>query len=660
MDFKEKERLESFVTGYFAHYPIEEIKSINRLSPEMEATLASLSPLVAAHIETLIQKFYGFVLNNKRARTYFASEEQIKTLQNINRRSFVRTFTPPFDQTYFAYRLKVGFVHYAIDLSPELYVGAIGVLESALADVWEASIPDPEQRALAREATSRMLKIELQLTLDTYFTLGRQDVDTARRKAQEVLDHLNEGFLTLTPDLNITIASRSCSKLFGTDVSGLNIAKIPGISEENAQFLASGIEQYFENFMPLDINISLLPRRIRSIHERILELRYTPILDAKEQPIKLVITVQDATDAIAKTERLESENQLNKALMHILRHKDAFISFLSDTRQDLEQLSCSSEEAVAKRLLHTLKGNSAAFGLGGLAHLVHETESKADVEIAKHGLPSFCQAAAREIGESLDAFLKYEGAVLGLETGVVQSKEFTINEAELEQLGSLAASLQSKGERVWLENFIKGLKLRSAHSFTSTFPSLVSRLGEKLGKKVELKVEGGETKVDPEAFTPIFKQLVHAIRNAVDHGIELPEERLEAGKHETAQIKISVVATAAGDIELVVLDDGRGINKDRLLAKAREKNLVSDSWLKAALPADVFALIFADGLSTAATISDTSGRGVGMSALKAEVEAVGGEIDVWSEQGQYTRLRIRVKAGEKGNSNGRRPASKIA
>lgn len=646
MDKLAQERLEAFVGSYFSQYPVSEIKSINRLTPDMEATLAKLGPLVQKNIEVLIKKFYGFVLNNQRARSYFRNESQIMTLQNINRKSFVRTFTPPFDQTYFAYRLKVGFVHYAIDLSPELYVGAIGVLESALADVWEASFQDATDRDRAREATSRMLKIELQLTLDTYFSLGRQDVEEARKKAQEVLDHLNEGFLTVTPDRCITVASLSCTKLFGRDVVGMNVQDLPGIPHDQASFLSSGIDQYFENFMPMDVNLSLLPQRIRSRGGRLLEFRYTPMLDDKDQPLKLVLTVQDATESVAKTERLEQENQLNKALIHILRHKEAFISFLRDSRQDIEQLSLSSDEATSKRLLHTLKGNSAAFGLSALASLVHEKESKADDLIAAEGVHYFARSAALELSQWLERFLKEEGSILELEEGSLHRKEFKLSEDDVREIEDLASQISDAKQRTKFEGYIKNLHLRAAQTFTSTFPSLVSRLSEKLGKKVEFKVEGGETKVNPDAFAPVFKQLVHAIRNAIDHGVESPEERLDAGKPETGLIKIRISASVRGEVELVVEDDGRGINTDRLLAKAREKNIVSETWVQGASPEEIFHLIFADGLSTAVTVSDTSGRGVGMSALKAEIEALGGLISVDSERGRYTRITIRLKEQE--------------
>lgn len=631
-------RLEDFIARYFNEHPVDEIKSINRITPDIEATLSSLAPLVARNIDSVIEKFYAFVLGNPRSLGHFSGPEQIRKLQGINRKSFVKIFSPPFDEQYFAYRLRVGYMHYVIDLSPELYVGAIGVLESALGEVWDQMLSDPEKVVAAREATSRMLKTELQLTLDTYFTLGRQDVESARRRSQEVLDNLNEGFLTIKSDLLVEVASKSCHGFFGDQPEGRSIREIPGIAPEQASFFASGIEQYFENFMPLDVNISLLPKRIQSSLGRLLEFRYTPIVDNQEQPIKLVVTVQDVTEAVQKALQLEQETQLNRSLIHILRHKDAFAGFLDDTFSDLNQLASCNDEAVGKRILHTLKGNSAAFGLLGLTKLVHGIETGAEEKLQRDQCSIFFSKASDEIKGWVVDFLDNDGAVLEMTLQAGGRSGYQLSAQDFSTLQTIAAKMQPPPLKKSLDEILSSIQLLPMQAFTSTYENVVKRLAEKLGKHAKLDVQGAHLRIDPKRFAPIFKQLVHAIRNALDHGIEIPEEREMQGKSEVATIRVSLSEGANGSTTLVLEDDGRGIDTQKLAGKAVERGLIAESWLKAAPRSEVLKLIFADGLSTADQITDTSGRGVGMSALKAEVEAQGGSLDIWSEKGQGTKI----------------------
>ncbi|MEV4346195.1 chemotaxis protein CheA [Actinoplanes sp. NPDC049596] len=175
----------------------------------------------------------------------------------------------------------------------------------------------------------------------------------------------------------------------------------------------------------------------------------------------------------------------------------------------------------------------------------------------------------------------------------------------------------------------------------SRFPRLVRDLSRRLGKNIELVMEGEDTMADKDVIEALGDPLVHLVRNSLDHGIELPDERTAAGK--PAQARITLSAVADGDAVVVeIADDGRGINPMKVKRKAYEKGLISEEELEAMGDAEAVELVFRAGFSTADQVSDLSGRGVGMDAVRASVEKLGGTVTMKSEfgTGSVTRLRL--------------------
>jgi two-component system chemotaxis sensor kinase CheA len=163
-------------------------------------------------------------------------------------------------------------------------------------------------------------------------------------------------------------------------------------------------------------------------------------------------------------------------------------------------------------------------------------------------------------------------------------------------------------------------------------------LAGKLGKKLELHTIGEDTELDKGLIEKITDPLTHLVRNAADHGIELPHERLAAGKSETGTVTLAA-AHQGGSIVIEVRDDGRGLNRAKLLRKATERGLqVSESMSDQ----EVYGLIFEPGFSTAAEVTDVSGRGVGMDVVKRNITALGGSVEIDSTEGQGMRVSVRL------------------
>nr|WP_180318638.1 chemotaxis protein CheW [Delftia acidovorans] len=189
-----------------------------------------------------------------------------------------------------------------------------------------------------------------------------------------------------------------------------------------------------------------------------------------------------------------------------------------------------------------------------------------------------------------------------------------------------------------LQESVMSIRMIPMSTVFSRFPRMLRDLAGKLGKKIDLITLGEATELDKGLVEKITDPLTHLVRNSVDHGIEMPEDRLAAGKSEHGTLTLAA-SHQGGSIVIEVRDDGRGMNRERILQKARERGMdVSDN-----MPdQEVWQLIFAPGFSTADVVTDVSGRGVGMDVVKRNIAALGGSVEIESTQGKGMRVAVRL------------------
>lgn len=187
-----------------------------------------------------------------------------------------------------------------------------------------------------------------------------------------------------------------------------------------------------------------------------------------------------------------------------------------------------------------------------------------------------------------------------------------------------------------LQESVMSIRMMPMEYVFSRFPRLVRDLASKLGKEVELTLLGSSTELDKSLIERIIDPLTHLVRNSLDHGIESPEKRVANGKSAVGNLTLSA-EHQGGNICIEVIDDGAGLNRERILAKALSSGLpVSD----AMSDEEVGMLIFAPGFSTAEQVTDVSGRGVGMDVVKRNIQEMGGHVEIASKQGKGTTIRI--------------------
>jgi two-component system chemotaxis sensor kinase CheA len=189
-----------------------------------------------------------------------------------------------------------------------------------------------------------------------------------------------------------------------------------------------------------------------------------------------------------------------------------------------------------------------------------------------------------------------------------------------------------------LQESVMSVRMTPVSAVFNRCPRLVRDLAGKLGKRIQVVMEGETTELDKGLIEKISDPLTHLVRNSVDHGIESPEKRAAAGKPELGTLTLRA-AHQGGNIVIEVCDDGAGLSRDKILAKARERGLATSDSMS---DSDVWQLIFEAGFSTADVVTDVSGRGVGMDVVKRNIHALGGRVEIDSTLGIGTRMSIRL------------------
>lgn len=209
---------------------------------------------------------------------------------------------------------------------------------------------------------------------------------------------------------------------------------------------------------------------------------------------------------------------------------------------------------------------------------------------------------------------------------------FDLYSESIQKLNRISSSLQ--------EN-VMNMRMVPIQMVFSRFPRLIRDLADKLGKNVDLIIEGVETEIDKGMVDDIFDPLIHILRNSVDHGIEMPAQRAALGKPEVSNI-ILKAAHEGDSIVIEVADDGKGIDVEEIKKKAVQSGILNLESAEQMSQKEILGLIFLPGFSTAETVSDLSGRGVGMDVVKKKIEEIGGSVGIMTVKGKSTKIIIRL------------------
>jgi two-component system chemotaxis sensor kinase CheA len=505
------------------------------------------------------------------------------------------------------------------------------------------------------ETLAAKYKAELQKTEEYARSLEKMvEARTAElRKVNQtlnaILDSLGQGFFTFNKDGQCgEVFTKACKEILEKLPKGLKAEAALGVPASEASTFHKWTEQLFKEPLPFDDLKSLGPSTYPHSESRHVVLEYYPIRQANE--ISDVVVV--ATDKTAEREAqlaLEEERQYAGMVVKYLKNKDQFNQFLGSVRTERQHLmdlavSPLNEAQIAEsfRILHTIEGEAGTFSVRELRtasrasqQVLEPFRNGAKMETWDHEL---YLKSLREFGAAFEKFLEDNKSIIELKTGsqsrTVEVPTDTLSGffAELQKIPA-AAALVHQGQDLFLKEPI-GTRFKY-------FDGLIQSVAEKLDKKIKpLVIEGGDLRIFPEPYQPIFSALVHAFRNAVDHGLEGPDDRQWGGKDPAGQITVRVRGEDKGGIHIEIQDDGRGIDpaviREKLAAKFPNEDFAKMS------DQDIVQRVCMPGFSSRDEVGEFSGRGVGLDALREEVVKTGGTLFVESKVGQGTCIKMYI------------------
>lgn len=441
------------------------------------------------------------------------------------------------------------------------------------------------------------------------------------RDMRLVLDNVDQGFLTLSLD-GVMASERSAvvGSWFGDATSGQTFwSYLTATSTDFALGFELGWEQLIADVLPFEVALEQLPARLTA-GSSTYAFRYLPFLK-DERLDGVLVVVADITDRLQR-EREEAElTELMQAFRRLMLDRTGFVAFSNEASGMVESILLSDEDTPALRTtLHTLKGNAAQMGLSVIARMCHTLE---DELAAGDGMKPESRSA---LGERWKALSEHIAQLIG--DG--QKRSFEVSRADY---AALVGQLSKDGHTRALSDVL-AWQLEPASLPLGRLAEQARLLAKRLGKgELDVDVQAGGVRLDPETYTPFFSDLVHVVRNAVDHGIERPEERAAAGKPPRGKMSFRVLPRG-NQLSIEISDDGRGIDWDVIDKQGAALGLPTRT------SAERLAVLCQQGVTTRSEVSMTSGRGVGMSAIKQRVDALRGRLEVESERGKGTKWTV--------------------
>ena len=394
-------------------------------------------------------------------------------------------------------------------------------------------------------------------------------------------------------------------------------------------WLELGWEQLRDSVLPVDVALGQLPAELKAAATgRRYRISYRPIGDAN-LPDKVLIVISDVTEHLER-ERREEEQQEHLMMFQHARidgpnFEEAFAE-LNRLVQLILDCGCPDRPALL-RTLHTIKGNAGMYGFTSLATLCHELEAK--IVDTGQGLPD------ADIDRLAEVWSRISDKVQVL-IGGNQHDQVEISRADFARVTQAVTTGMPPAE---LTRLLRHIERDPVDPRLARLADQARRLAAGLGKGIDVVTEGNGVRLDSRRWAAFWSSLIHLLRNAVDHGIEAPEERERAGKGRAG--RLALVAKEAGDrIVLEVSDDGRGVDWEGVRALATSRGL------PAATDQELVAALLAGGLSTKSEATIYSGRGAGLSACYWACKEMGGTLTVSSSPGRGTTFRFSIPSDE--------------
>lgn len=461
------------------------------------------------------------------------------------------------------------------------------------------------------------------ISLEKKVAARTAEVEIRNRDMRVILDSVQQGFFTI--DIGGCISherSRAVERLLGEIEGQTTLVEAIGRHDPKAaMWLEIGLDEVFAEIMPYEVTVDQLPSRF-AVNEKTISIRYRPVRTGAELTA-LTIVLTDITSDVEREKLEATSKEMIGMIQRISSDRRGFLEFVQEAESLISDLRQESRDDLVMllRRVHTLKGNASIFGLQSVADTCHVIEDY----LNEHN-----ESPPPEAWDAM--FDSWETARNNLrqlvtdEAGGIHLSDESYNE--------LLVAVLAGVDKEELINRVVDWRLEPTGNRLMRVAEQATGLAERLGKgAISVDVDGHDLRTEPEAWCGFWTSLVHVIRNAVDHGLETPDERIAAGKSEFGSLALTTT-TSDEEFHVSVVDDGHGVRWGRIEQLAEQRGLACQTH------EDLVEALFSDGLSTAEHVTQTSGRGVGMAAVKEACERMNGRISVQSTGGQGTTFKF--------------------
>ena len=499
-----------------------------------------------------------------------------------------------------------------------------------------SALMNAEKNDLIKKKTDELEleKIGLEMLYETYYE---------QKKSRDLLlGSLNQGYLTFNREGIVQEGTTKVTEdlletsFFESEVKKLKVWDILFKKQEQNDNFKKWIDKIFEGRFSFRDLKQLAPKSFEGSKGKYIELEFRPIYEegSKRKIDKVIMIASDKTHELELKNKLLADKESIEFVSKCLQNPLEFVDLIFDSTSLIQEFKFekkSFDKGELFRNFHTIKARFGQFSLKSLTNIINDIESaisneefgniEAYVDTFDLELKDFVKKN-RLIVEAANKFLVEEGNAIQVPEIIEKAQEFK--------------DINQYIDFVKTEYLLTDLKTK----FLRYIP-LVDEIAERQGKAINVEISGDKILVDTNKYSNFINSSIHLFRNMVDHGIESEGERIEKTKPQKGKIKVDFKLNDGG-FEIVIQDDGQGIDPVRVKEKAIEKGLKSEEELSLIKDEKVVDMIFMPGLSTKEVVTEVSGRGVGMDAVRDEVNKLKGEISVSSKIDEGTRFVIKL------------------
>ena len=514
----------------------------------------------------------------------------------------------------------IGLVLLLMGMARILVVGPLGKLVTAAKELEEGG--KGEVNIQSKDEVGQ-LAIAFR-SMGTAIRDREERIGARNRDMRLVLDNVGQGFVALDvsgtmsdersrvvdewfPCANRTAKFWDCLALFDSAL---------------AEWFRMGWVAIQDDFLPLDLCLDQLPKLARK-DGRVFELAYRPILHI-DRLEKIIVVIDEVTAKIERWRAEQAQREMMSLFKRMLSDRAALQSFFTETSEIVAEIlnERNRDVVLLKRQLHTVKGNSALFGIESVSSICHQLEDK------------LAEADVTELSpvdrDALDATWKRTLAMRAQLMSGASSDQIEIDGPTYEAFLVALRAAPASGKFV---DMVVAWRFEAGSKRLTLIAEQIRTLANRLRRApVDVKCVSNGLRLPPGKWGGFWSAFSHVVRNTVDHGIQSADERVAAGKPSEAVVKLSL--ERKGETVVVSIgDDGKGIDWKTIASKARERGMPHQT------QADLEAALFADGISTRGEVTANSGRGVGLSAFRETVTELGGHIEIETALGVGTTFR---------------------